>query len=193
MANDLNDILDDLDALADDESDVSLGDVLEKIGPRGRGVILLVPGFIGVSPVGAIPLVPTVLGVFTLLVAVQVLMGRDYPWLPGMLRDRAVKDEKLKDAVAKARGPAQWIDRHFGSRLEALTKRPAEMVAALLCVAFACVLPPLEIVPFAALVPFGAIALLGLALSLKDGVLMLVAFAASAAALYAVWMFLPFT
>ena len=46
MATDLNDILDDLDALADDESDVSLGDVVEKIGPRGRGVILLIPGLI---------------------------------------------------------------------------------------------------------------------------------------------------
>ena len=59
MASDVTDILDDLQALAEDESDVSLQDVVERIGPRGKGALLMVPGLLGASPLGAIPGVPT--------------------------------------------------------------------------------------------------------------------------------------
>ena len=187
MTTDVNDILDDLNALADDESDVSLGDVIDKIGPRGSGALLLMPGLMGITPVGAIPGVPTVLGLFTIVIAVQILFGRDRLWLPGVLRNRAVEDDKLAEAVGKLRGPADWIDRHFGNRLAALTSAPARIGAALACIALGAILPPLEVVPFAALIPFAAITLLGLALTLRDGLLMAVAFAASGGALYAAW------
>ena len=158
MATNVNDILNDLCALADDESDVSLGDVIEKIGPRGKGALLLMPGLMGVTPVGAIPGVPTVLGLFTVVIAVQLLLGRDHLWLPGFLRSRAVDDDDLSEAVGKLRGPADWVDRYFGNRLGALTAAPSRVAAALLSIVLGAILPPLEAVPFAALNPCAAIA-----------------------------------
>ena len=46
---------------------------------------------------------------------------------------------------------------------------------ALVCIALACMVPPLEMIPSAASAPMGAIALIGLALLVRDGALMVVA------------------
>ncbi len=193
MSHDLQAILDDLDDLAGAERTVSIDDVLGRVGSRGQGVTLLLPGLVGVTPIGGIPGVPTLLGVLVALLSVQYLLGRDRPWIPGALGRRSVRDSRITGAVDRLRRPCRWIDRHFGHRLEALTGAAAERAAALLCLVFACLLPPLEVVPFAALLPFAAIALLGLALTLKDGLLMLLAFACSAAALWGIYVALPWT
>ncbi len=193
MSQDLTAILDDLDDLASKEDAVSFDNVLDRVGSRGQGVTLLVPGLVGATPIGGIPGVPTVIGVLVAVLSIQFLLGRSQLWLPDMIGRRSISDHRLSDAVSRLRGPGRWIDRHFGRRLEALTGAAAERAAALLCLLFACLLPPLEVVPFAALIPFAAIALLGLALTLKDGVLMLIAFAGSAAALYGIWVALPWT
>ncbi len=191
MSQDLRAVLDDLDDLAGTEEKVSIDDVLDRVGSRGQGVTLLLPGLVGVTPIGGIPGVPTLLGVLVALLSVQYLVGRDRPWIPSILGRRSVRETRISASVERLRRPARWIDRHFGQRLEALTGTTAESVAALLCLAFACLLPPLEVVPFAALIPFAAIALLGLALTMKDGLLMLLAFTGSATALWGIYSVLP--
>ncbi len=191
MSRHLDALLDDLDDLDRSGGEVTVGGVIDKVGARGHGVTLLVPGLVGVTPLGGIPGVPTIIGLVVALLSIQLLIGRSALWLPGVLSRRGVASGRVSDAVARLRKPASWIDRIFGRRLEALTGTAAERVAAALCLVFACLLPPLEVVPFAALIPFAAIALLGLALTLQDGILMLVAFAASGAALYGIWIALP--
>ena len=192
MSNDLTDILDDLDDLAGSEDEVSLGDVVDKIGQRGEGAFLALPGLVGATPIGGIPGVPTLLGVFVVLISAQFLIGKKGLWLPDMLKRRSVEDERITKSTKRLRGPAKWIDGHFGSRLQSLTGTPAKKIAALLALIFGCLLPPLEVVPFAALIPFAVIALLGLALALSDGLLMLIAFLASAAGLWGIWAVQPF-
>ena len=191
MSDKLNDVLDDLAELAENEGEVSVKDVIEKVGSRGQGVFLMVPGLIGMTPLGGIPGVPTILGILVIVLGAQVLMGRQKVWVPDMVGNRSVSDDRLGRAVSKTRKPARWIDRHFGQRLESLTGTTAVRVAAALCVLFGLLMPPLEIVPFAALIPFTAVTLLGLSLTLRDGVLMAIAFTASIAALYGTWTFLP--
>jgi len=188
---DINDILDDLENLADDESDVSVRDVQNKIGHRGAGVFLLVPGLLGMSPLGGIPTVPTLMALVTAVAAIQIAIGKSNLWLPSVLADRAVDDDRLKRAVSKGRGPARWLDRHFGKRLESLTGEVMVRVAAAICIALAATCPPLEVVPFAALIPLAGIALFGLAITLRDGAAMLVALIYAAGALTAAWMLMP--
>ena len=193
MSNDLAAILDELDGLAGDEADVSVGDVLDRTGHRSQGIFLLLPGLIGVSPLGAIPTLPSLMGLIVLILAVQIVFGRDSMWMPAPLRDRAVSNDRLKKAVGKMRGTAEWIDRHFGSRLTWLSNTVSIRLAAATCILLALTAPALEIVPFAAAIPMGAIALLGIAITLKDGVLMAVAFCASALALWGAWTLSPWT
>ncbi|TDL81321.1 exopolysaccharide biosynthesis protein [Palleronia sediminis] len=192
MAQDISDILDDLDELAGQESEVSLGDVVERIGPRGPGVMLFLPGALGATPVGGIPGMPSVIGLFVAMLSVQILIGRNHLWLPGFLRRRSVGDDRLRGSVARLRKPAGWIDRHFGQRLEWAAGEVARRVVAGICLVLAATLPPLEVVPFAALAPFAAIGLNGLALTLRDGLLTLAGVAASLAALWSIWAVLPF-
>lgn len=192
MSGEMTSILDDLDALSRSEDDVSVGDVLDRTGHRSAGALLLVPGLIGLSPLGGIPTVPTLMALIVLILAVQVVIGQRNMWLPRRLRRRAVNDDRLSRAVDRMRPPARWIDRHFGHRLATLAAEPAIRAAALTCCVLALTAPALEIVPFAAAIPMGAIALLGIAITLRDGLLMALAFAASLGALWGAWRLFPF-
>ncbi|MGK7752784.1 MULTISPECIES: exopolysaccharide biosynthesis protein [unclassified Roseovarius] len=190
MSGNAEDLLSEINGLADEEDNVSVKDVVEAIGSRGFGPIIFVIALLGASPLGGIPGVPTLFAVLLILIAAQILLGRQSFWIPDKIGDRAVEDEKVTRSVDKARPVAQWMDRYFGHRLEALTGQPAQIAAACVVVGLCLMIPPLEVVPFAALIPFAAIALLGLAITVRDGVLMVLAFAASAGALYAAVNFL---
>ncbi|QFT79295.1 Exopolysaccharide synthesis, ExoD [Roseovarius sp. THAF27] len=192
MAGDAGTLLNEIDDLADGGDTVSVKDVVDAIGGRGFGPIIFVTALLGASPLGGIPGVPTLFAIILILIAVQILFGRRSFWMPDRIGNRAVTDDRVARSVDKARPAAEWMDRHFGHRLEALTGRPAQLAAALVVVGLCAMIPPLEVVPFAALIPFAAIALLGLAITVRDGVLMVVAFAASAGALFAAIRFLPF-
>ena len=185
MAGDAESLLDEVGQLAEGEDRVSVRVVVDAIGGRGFGPIIFVIALLGASPLGGIPGVPTLFAVLVILIAVQILLGWQSFWIPDRIGDRAVEQEKVTRSVRKARPVAQWMDRYFGHRLEALTGQPAQIVAACVVVGLCLMIPPLEVVPFAALIPFAAIALLGLAITVRDGVLMVVAFAASAGALFA--------
>ncbi|MBB5708801.1 exopolysaccharide biosynthesis protein [Sphingomonas xinjiangensis] len=171
----VGDILDRLNDLAGEDDQVSLGDVVEALGNRGHAPFLLILPLIDISPVGGIPGLPTVLAAIIILVAVQILFGRKHLWLPGFLANRSLSSEKVCKATAKLRGVAKFMDRWFHGRLPALTKGPFVRVAAAACILLACTVPPLELLPFATTAPMAAIAAFGLALLVRDGLLMIVA------------------
>ena len=146
--------------------------------------VLLVPALIGVSPVGGIPTVPTILAATLLLIVIQLVFGKEHLWLPGILKNRSVEGEKLANAAEDMEGVGKWMDKIFHGRLEMFTgptaARIAAGVVALLCLA----VPPLELLPFAVALPMAVIAAFGIALTVRDGLLMLLAFLGSGAAFY---------
>lgn len=170
----VGEILDRIDEIAED-GNVSLGHVAETLGNRAHGPFLMIPAMIDVSPVGSIPGLPTVLAVVIVITAAQLLFGRKHLWLPGFLARRSISPEKARKATGKFRGIARFLDRWFHGRLPALTKGPFVRVAAALVILLACTVPPLELFPLATTAPMAAIAAFGLALLVRDGLLMLVA------------------
>ncbi|SFS11079.1 exopolysaccharide biosynthesis protein [Sphingomonas jatrophae] len=179
----VGDILDRLDQLADEKDQVALGDMIEAFGHRAYGPFLIVLPLIELSPVGGIPGVPTVLAAIIVLLAAQMLFGRKHMWLPGWLRRRSVKAKRMHKAVAKVRPVGERMDRWFHGRLESLTSGPAVRVAAAASILLAATVPPLELLPFASSAPMLAIAAFGVALLVRDGVLMIVASLLATAAL----------
>lgn len=171
----LGEILDEFDALAQSHGRVAVADLVDAVGPRSYGPFLLVPALIEISPLGGIPGVPTALAVVVVLFAAQMLSGRKRLWMPGWVARRDVAAGKMKRLVAGARPMATRLDRWFHGRLRWLTSGLGMRLAALACIALACMVPPLELFPFASSVPMGAIALIGLALLVRDGALMIVA------------------
>ena len=61
---------------------VSIADLMNVIGERSFGPLLLVPSLIAVSPVGAIPGLPAITSVIVVIFAVQMLLAQKHVWLP---------------------------------------------------------------------------------------------------------------
>jgi hypothetical protein len=169
------DVLGELDELAATHERVCIGDVLDDFGKRSFGPFMMIPALIELTPIGGIPGVPTFLALIIALTAAQLLMGRDHVWLPAILQNRAITGRKLHKAVGKLRGVARWLDDHSKRRLEMLTHGAWSKIAAAVVIALCCAVPPLELLPFASSLPMIAIAMLGMALTVRDGALTLAA------------------
>ena len=169
----MGDVLGELDELAANHDEVRVADVLDDFGARSFGPFIMIPAVLEITPVGGIPGVPTVLALFIALIAVQLLIGRDHGWMPQFVQRRAVGSKKLHKAVGKLKGMANFLDRHSKGRLEGLTKGTAIKLVAAVIIALCCTVPPLEFLPFASTIPMLAIAVLGLALTVRDGALLL--------------------
>ncbi len=188
----VEDMLDSLREVAqqDGKSQVSVGDVTEAIGNRGFGPLIFVPALIEETPIGAIPGVPTLLALVIALFAVQLVMGRHHVWLPGFLKNRSVKSERVCKAAELLRGIGGWLDRHFGERLDHFAGPRAARIAGVVILALCLTVPPLELIPWGSSAPMLSIAFLALAMTVRDGLLMLLGFAGAAVAAGAVVWFL---
>lgn len=182
---DLEGLLNELNEVArKDGPKVSVEELYRAVGERSFGPLLLLAGLLGMTPLSAIPGAPTVLAIVTLLIAAQLLFGRRTLWLPRRLLRLSVPAGKLQATVKVARRPARFVDRVVRPRLAFLTGGIADRIVAAVCVVVALAVPPLELLPFVAFVPATAIAAFGLGLVARDGLLILVAFAASAGTLF---------
>jgi hypothetical protein len=170
-----------LDGLCRAEADggrVSVASILQTIGRRSFGPVLLFAALVMMAPViGDIPGVPVLAGSLICMVAVQLLIGRKHVWVPQLLLRRSASKEKLNRAVRKLRKPARFVDRLLRHRLESLTKgRMAQLILAVSLLISAAT-PLMELVPFSANVAGAALTAFGLALIANDGVFALVAYA----------------
>ncbi len=173
------DLLQSLHRLGQEKGNVSVGEVIECFGHRSYGPFLLVPALFGISPIGGIPGVPTFLALVVGLFAFQMLFGRTDLWLPAFLKKRSVTGSKLSEAADKLQSVGRWMDRLFEGRLGVLTREPFPRIAAAVTVLLCCLVPPLELLPFAVAGPMAVIGAFGIALMVSDGLLMLVALVGS--------------
>ncbi len=168
---------------AGQESDrVKLRRMIEVVGRRSFGPLLLVAGLIALSPLSAIPGMPTMVGLIVLLIAGQLLIGRDHFWLPRWLLERSISQKSFEKGLKFLQKPARWIDHLLRPRLKALTKGAALYVIAAWCVLIALTMPSMEFLPFSASAIGAALTALGLSIIAHDGLFALVAIAITAAA-----------
>jgi hypothetical protein len=180
-AQNLEDLLGELGELAERDrgGKTSFEEVYEAIGERSYGPLLLICGLFMMTPVAAIPTAPSILAVVTILIAVQILFGRERLWIPKRLLKLSIKAEKLEKTVRITRKPARFVDKLVRPRMSFLTIPPVHRVVALAAILVALCVPPLELLPFAAIIPAFAIAAFGLGLIARDGLLILIAGAIS--------------
>lgn len=172
---DLEQVIDRLAETTEGRDEVSIGDILEGIGTRSFGPLLVVVGLIAASPLSGIPGLPSTIGVIVVVLAVQLLFHRRHIWLPEWVRRRTMTRGKLAKALDLVRKPARLVDRLLRPRLTMLTHKVGFHAVAVLCIVVAATMPPLELLPFAATAAGAALMAFGLALIAEDGLLALIA------------------
>lgn len=174
---------------------VTVGSLLNAVGRRSYGPVLLLLGFIAISPLTIIPGANVLVALITLIFAVQMVIGRPYPWIPKKALEFSFPRKYLVDAVAMADKYVAQVDRFLKPRLTFLTHAPFVQLVALACVAAALVTLPLSFIPLGPVIPSLAILLFGLAITARDGFVVLLAGASLVGACYIlvrVWRLVPF-
>jgi len=186
--HDLEDVIDHIiaccvrnEAALNGHGRVSVGDLMDAIGERSFGPLLLVPSLIAVSPVGAIPGLPAITSAVIVLIAAQILLHHEHFWIPGWLSRRSMDAQKMERGLEKFRGVAHFIDHLLLPRLTWLTGGPFFYAIALMCLLIGLVTPVLELVPLGGIPPNAAVVAFSLAITARDGLWALLAFGFSIA------------
>lgn len=160
---------------------IEFKEIVKALNHRGFGPLILAPALFVVLPTGAIPTVPSMCAIIICMVAVQMIFGRTYPWIPKQLEERSVDRKKFENGFEKAKPWIRRIDKLTSERLAFLTITPVQKIIALCCIGVALTMIPLELVPFAAFLPAFVIFILALGLSAKDGLITLMGLVLTAA------------
>jgi hypothetical protein len=160
----------------------TLGDIVEAVGHRSYGPLLLVIGLFAISPATVVPGMTWLSAALTLVVAGQMLLGLRRPWLPPKaLKAKLPREGSLK-AIDKVRPWARRVDAVLKPRLTFLTYPPFVNLIALFVIAAALITFPLGLIPLAPLAPSAAVVFFGLGMVARDGLLLTVGAAALAGA-----------
>lgn len=186
-AENISDVLDEIREEVENDSQASIDDLLDAFDSRAFGPLLLAPGLIVISPVGATPTVPTLIGVFLVLVSAQITVGYNKPWIPEKLRVRSIKKEKLVQAVEKIRPWSRRLEQYTRPRLSLVAGPQAVPFIGAVCCLLGVAMIPLELLPFAVFFPGLAVCSFGAALVTNDGLLTLFGVLWCGAAGWFVW------
>lgn len=158
-------------------SQVSVGDILDRIGDQSFAPAILVPALILVSPISAIPTAPTIGALTIMLVALQAACGREHLWLPQFLQRRSISAEKLDRGLRFLAPLAGWIDRHSHDRLRPLTVKPLNRLAFIVICLSVITWPVLELLPMLTSIGAFGVALLSIGLMTRDGAYLVAGYA----------------
>lgn len=176
-ASSLTDLIDAMEQMDREAPKVSVDDILEAVGRRSFGPLLLIAGLITLVPmIGGIPGVPVLMAALVLLVSGQLLAGRKTFWLPQWLLRRSVSREGVDKALSWMKKPAKWIDGMLGVRLGWMAGYIGIRATAVACLLISLVMPAMELVPFSANSAGLALTLFGLGLIARDGIVLAMAF-----------------
>lgn len=154
-----------------DGNEMTLGESLEALKHRGFGPMLMLPAVITLLPTGVIPSIPTICALYIIFVCSQVIIGREYPWLPKFMKKIKFNRQKYKKAVATIKPYSKWLDSKFKQRLDVLVAKFFRKVIAVLCIPLACLMSAFELIPFMADIPASIVLFFGLGLSTRDGLM----------------------
>lgn len=172
---DIEELLDLIKVGAADRAYVTIGEMMDSVGYRTFGPMLLLVGLILITPLSGVPGMPTLMGLLTLLTLGQLLLGRTKFWLPGWLVKRRISRKKLMKGLEMLRPAASRIDRLLRPRFSLLVRGPGLHLMALACMLIAVGMPATEIIPFSSSIAGLALLTFGLSMISKDGLLALFA------------------
>ena len=147
---------------------ITIKEIKLALHERGFGILMIIfaaimivcPPFAGLAP--ALPII---------LCAIQMMMGKDSPWLPKWLSKQKVKRKSLAKLIQKSNPKLRKIERLLKPRLLFMSSSIGERFVGVFAFVFAIsIVVPLPLTNF---VPSVGIILMSLGMMSKDGVLIL--------------------
>lgn len=172
----LTDVVEELDKVSRQGDKVEVGHLIDALDHRGYGPALAVLPLIELTPIGGVPGFPTLLALTLAIITVRLLMGYEHFWAPGWLRQRKLESDKVIKSVKWLKPVSLWIDTRLHERMKHLAGPTGRRAACVVILCLLLIVPPLELVPFATSAPMIIIAIFGLGLLYRDGLLMLLGF-----------------
>ncbi|RZI99328.1 MAG: exopolysaccharide biosynthesis protein [Brevundimonas sp.] len=159
------------------EPKLYLGELVNAFGERGFGALMLFFGLLSVA-IGIIPGTTTVLGTPLLLIGLQLVSRRDQLWLPGWALKRSIDRDAYRAGVNQVMDRLKRVERLSRPRLPIMTSEVSEVLIgiATTILAFILILP----IWGGNLIPALIICAFGFGLMQKDGLAVVIAWAALA-------------
>lgn len=151
---------------------LTVGQMLDQFDSRAFGAMLLVFGLLNCLPLP--PGSSTILSLPILLLAPQIAVGREVPWLPRKLVEHPLKRDDLRGLFRKLTPIVRRMELVSRPRLGFLFAQGGERLIGVVCtlLALVLVLP----IPLGNLAPGATVAVLSLALLQRDGLLALLGY-----------------
>ena len=163
----VEDVLECVEEAGEADERVSVRDIVRRIGEGAFPPLMLAPALIIVTPASAIIGLSTFCGMIVALVAFQMVIGREEPWLPAALGKRKIDRKGLTQMAKGGRKWFGWIEAIIRPRFSVITGRRSERVIGFFLLLFsASILTPL---PMTNTVPGMAVAVTAFGLMQKDG------------------------
>jgi hypothetical protein len=150
---------------------VSIRDIIESLGHRSFGFILLIFALPNSLPILGIPGVSTITGLPLLLIAVQMTLRHHRVYMPRWIAKQSLAAESFRNIINRVVPWMQRLEKLLKPRLNFLTHKAAEPWLGAVCVslAFLLILP----IPLGNLLPGLSILLIALGLIESDGLFVL--------------------
>ena len=150
---------------------ITMGDIIDIHGPSALGAILTVLSIPALLPSTGIP-IGTVMSLGMFAVAMSMMMGVDHVKLPQKLSSMALSDKTAQILMDKLLGFYRFCERWSDVRMEFLVDhRARQFLSIVVFILAAIIFMP---VPMGNTAPAFALLLLGPALLLRDGLLVLI-------------------
>jgi len=158
---------------------LTVGDLLASLRSRAFGLSLILFGLPNLLP---IPGLPILTGIVLLLLALQIVVGREVPWLPARIAGTTLPRARLTQVVNRTLPLLRRIETVTRPRF-ALAAGPTARRLVGLAVLVLAVLLIIVPIPWIGSMPQGlALCVLGLGLTERDGVLVTAGFVLAAIA-----------
>ncbi len=152
----------------DAQGPVTIAAIRDALGDRSFAALLVVFAAINLLPLP--PGTTIVLGPPLLIVSAQMLLGHDSVWLPRFILRKSIGPNRFRQLSKRLLPRLEWLEQVVRPRRWPFARDAADRVIGL--VAFILSLAVTLPIPFGNWLPALAIALLALALSERDGILL---------------------
>jgi len=168
-----------IESTLDGADSVDLKTVVEAFGNRAFGPIMVLCGLCMLTPLGILPGVPPAFGVIVIVFALQLLFRRRSPWMPEILRKVKIPAHKFSKIQAKVQPILAKIDNFIRPRFQWTSTGLMQIVISIVAIILSLTFFPLGMFPFGVVAPAAIILLLGLGITARDGIFILVGLALS--------------